>query len=158
MVQSLSVSLSSLSFPSSTCYLFSSLHPHTHTHTHQLSCTYTERAGERNGGKRSIHTYLVWHWHCQAIYICFSIQHYFGKWYDREFERTHSEDKAATAAAVAANGFMQSSTTSKITKLKLDGIRDEHEQYKCVFVCVNGRSAVAWIGRRRAATATAQRW
>lgn len=67
------------------------------THTQTPMLTHRERAGERKGGKhrRSIHTYLVWHWHwhCQAIYICFSIQHYFGKWCDREFERTYTAPK-----------------------------------------------------------------
>lgn len=52
-----------------------------------------------------------------------------------------SEEQAIEQQAEGnSKRFMQSSTTSKITKLKLDGIRDEHKRYKCsylyVFVCI----------------------
>lgn len=42
--------------------------------------------------------------------------------------------------------FVQSSTTSKITKLKLDGIRDEHKRYKCVYLSV---FVYVWVTSKR---------
>lgn len=56
-LRSLSVAPSSLSFPSSTCYLFSSLHPHTNFHAYGAS----ERRKRRENEARThiyIYTYI----------------------------------------------------------------------------------------------------
>lgn len=61
---------------------------------------------------------FVW----QAIYICFP------------FSRFGGSERWSKAEGNTANSLCRSSTTSKITKLKLDGIRDEHKRYKCTNV------------------------